>query len=135
MKKASNILFLVGEIVSVIVAVVYITCGSLFAVYSSPDKTDEIIYGIEHEIIHSGFKGTVEEQAYFIQVLFLTLAIVFFIMLAIVLINLAVTIIARRNTTKTTCILNIVFGTLSGVEVNLVGGIFGLISTIRENKE
>ena len=60
MKKASNILFLVGEIVSVIVAVIYITCGSLFAVYSSPDKTDEIIYGIEHEVNRTRYNYIVE---------------------------------------------------------------------------
>ena len=63
-----------------------------------------------------------------------TLGVVFIVLAFIVLINAGLAIKGKDSNKNRLMILNIVFGILSGVYINSLGGIFGLIERKKEAK-
>ena len=126
MKKASNILFLVGGILSFVWMAFEIIGGIIFAIFAGPDAKQVIIDGLNDGTITSSFEGTPEEVATLIQGMFIMFAVMMFIFAVFALVNGILALKAKKDPAKTNCIINIVFGFLSGVLVNTVGGILGL---------
>ena len=127
MKKAANILFLVGAIVSIVAAVTALSTAIVFLVLgSSASLRDAIIASIE-----SGQSSTdaasPEAAAQIVQLTF-TCTGAMLLVPAVCAVPSAIFAFKARNTDNHAFfVLNIVFGLLSGVEVNVVGAIFALI--------
>ena len=63
-----------------------------------------------------------------------TIGVIFIVLAFVVLINAGLAIKGKDSNRNSLMILNIIFGLLSGVYVNTLGGIFGLIERNREEK-
>ena len=69
MRKASNIVLLVGAIVSYLLTALFIILSAIFFILGSPNNEQFIIDGLNNGTIQTSFNGTVEEKAAFIQLL------------------------------------------------------------------
>lgn len=133
MKKASNILFLVGTILSSCALFACVIGAILFANFSDRQYTSFIVQGIEDGVIEVDVNGSAESQARYIQSLFSVLAFLCSFEAVILIPNIVLSALGRKKDNKVVYILNMVFGILSGVVVNAVGGIFGIIAQSNEN--
>lgn len=127
MKRAANILFLIGAILSIVAAASYFICSIVFIVLgTSPALREAII-----ESINSGQATTTlpsaEEAATFMQATFVATGIVMFIPALCAIPSAIFAFKARNSDKKVFFILNIVFGVLSSATVNVVGAVFALI--------
>lgn len=117
MNTAKRILFLVGGIMSICAAIAFFFLSIMFIAFSNMKEEmqkladDSAEYGVEY-----------------FQALFLVLGIMFIFFLILAIINIILSFKGRNSNSKGLMIANIVFGALSGIEVNLVAGIFGLIA-------
>ena len=119
MKKACNVLLLVGTIVSIVLAVVsFLTAISFLFILSNFDR-------MAHQSTPSGYN---EEVIYY---LFMGYTIFFFALAISSILNAVFANASRNCPTRNTYILNIVFGALS-IPVTIVAGIFGIILLNRE---
>ncbi len=128
MKKASNILLLVGGILQIVCALTFLILGIVFIAMASPASADLIREGLESGTIHSDIQGSTEEIIQALQIVFTALAVVFFVFTLFGVIGTIVTFSAKKKQTKGSFIAAIIFGVLSGPVVPAVGGIFGLIA-------
>ena len=136
MRKASRILFLVAGILSIVAAVTLLIIGIVCAVMGSPAMVDAIREGIKNgSIVVKGSSSDIELAIQIYQSTMLSTAVTMFVFMAFNIVNIVFSFIARKKQSKGVLILNIVFGALSCVEVNLVGGILGLIANARQPKE
>ena len=135
MKKASNYILLAGIIYSFVVVVTLCVLAGIFLSFNNPNGKQAIIEGIQNGTFHTSFTGSTEEQADQVIILFVALAIIFFVMAFFALINAFVAIMGKSKKTQGLYILNIVLGVISGVYVNAIGAIFGLVALSREPKE
>ena len=135
MKKASNYILLAGIIYSFVVVVTLCVLAGIFLSFNNPNGKQAIIEGIQNGTFHTSFTGSTEEQADQVIILFVALAIIFFVMAFFALINAFIAIMGKSKKTQGLYILNIVLGVISGVYVNAVGAIFGLVALSREPKE
>lgn len=126
MKKAKEILLLVGGILQIAGAVGFAIAGLVFAILSG--LKDFIVEGLSNGTITSDLPGTPEEQAAAVSVLFITFAVLFFLFTAFNIVGAIITFKARKAESKPLLIATIVFGVLGGTEVAAVGAVFGLIS-------
>ena len=131
MFKASQVLLLVGAIISFVVLPLFLIVGIIYLACSSPDLTKGIIEGINNGSITTNYNGTPEEQAAFIQLVFSIIGSIFLVLAFLNLANAIVSLAARNKQTKVSYIISIIFGFVSGIELNLVGGILGLVSLQR----
>ena len=129
MKKASNVLLRVGLIVSIVYAVIFILFAILFTVFGQ-DFVKEFI--IEESSRNGGEAKDAEIASSVLQATSIVCAAVFYYLGVMAAINAIVAKKALEEPNQKNYVLNIVFGVLSGVEVNLVGAIFGLIVSNRE---
>lgn len=127
MKRVANILFLVGGILSIVLAATWVCLAAMFYVFASEPFKELIIKGIEEGTINSDFPGDPTQVATAIQIMFLSFGISFTVMTVFSAINAVFAFKGRNTNSKGMFICNIVFGVLSGVEVNLVASIFALI--------
>ena len=117
MNTAKRILFLIGGIMSICAAIAFFFLSIMFIALSNMKEEmqkladDSAEYGVEY-----------------FQALFLVLGIMFIFFLILAIINIILSFKGRNSNSKGLMIANIVFGALSGIEVNLVAGIFGLIA-------
>ena len=135
MKKASNYILLAGIIYSFVVVVTLCVLAGIFLSFNNPNGKQAIIEGIQNGTFHTSFTGSTEEQADQVIILFVALAIIFFVMAFFALINAFIAIMGKSKKTQGLYILNIVLGVISGVYVNAIGAIFGLVALSREPKE
>lgn len=135
MKKASNYVLLAGIIYSFVVVVALCVVAGIFLSINTPDGKQAIMQGLQNGTIQTSFTGTAEQQANQIIVLLVIFAVYFFVMAFFALINAFIAIMGKSKKTKGLYILNIVLGVISGVYVNAVGAIFGLVALSREPKE
>ena len=134
MKKASNILLTIGGIFSIIYAVIFLGLSIGFFISGSPVATNAIIEGLENGTIQTNIEGaTTAEIAAGVQLLFIIIAVVFVIMMLFNVVNVVLISLAKKKQTKALYILNIVFGFISSATLNMVGGVFGLISASKRN--
>ena len=131
MRKASEIILLVGAIVSIVAAVVYATIGGVFAALGAL-PTEEVVKAIQDGTWRTDVPGTVEQQAEAIKLIFTGLGVMFLVFGVLCVPNAVFGFMARTRKTQALYVCNIVFGVLSGTEITLVGGIFGLIANGQE---
>ena len=127
MKKAANILFLVGAILSIATAVSGILSGVAFIVLGSiPEIKQAIIDGINNGTIQTT-EANAEAAAAVFQYTFIAsgISVLFCSLFAIP--NCFFAFKGRNSNNHVMFILNIVFGVISGVIVNVVGAVFALV--------
>jgi len=139
MRKAANILYLIGAIMSFAGTAIFLVAGIIFIVYCSPGLTQSIIDGLNNGTITSDFVGTTEEVAAQIQNLFLVLGFLFLSCSLFGIVGGIFALLAYKKPTRKLAILNIVFGVLSGssssgINPSVVAGILTLIADSREKK-
>ena len=134
MRKASKILMLVAGIVSILVAIGLFITAIVLLSCTLPDAKEAIIEGLQNGTITTTFQGTIDQKAEYIQALFAALGVIFIIWAILAIVNSVVSFIGRGVQNKPMLIINIVFGFISCVEINLVGAILGLIANSRENQ-
>lgn len=133
MKKATNILFLVGGIVSAVMIFVYLLVGVIYILGASPVFCDMVTEMLENGQLHTSLEGVpVEEIVSYLQATFLVIGVCFMVLACFAAVNCVMSFIARKKQSKAVCVLNIVFGVLSSVIVNIVGGVFGIILASRQ---
>ena len=127
MKKASEVLFLVGKIVSFVVAGILILTA-----------VAHLVVGIAYadEIVNSTANAgaNLDEAILIVRVTFVTLGTIFIIWGILAIINGFISGLALKEPSQKNLVINIVFGILSCVEINLVGAIFGLIANGKEKE-
>lgn len=136
MKKASDILLLIGAILLFISAgMMLLTCVASF-IFSSIGFRQLLIDGIENGTIQSDFSGTSEEIAIQIQGLFTVFAFVSIASIIPLIVSGIFSLVARNKKTTgfyiTCLILSIIFG---GNIFSLIGSILGLVDTSENNEE
>lgn len=132
MRKASRILLLIGAIISIVLVVTFLILGIVFAYLGSPAAVDAIREGIRNgSIVVEGSSSDIELAIQVYQSSMLSSAVTFFVLFALNIANTVLSFIARVKQTKALYILSIVFGGVSGSEVSLIGGIFGLVANSR----
>lgn len=134
LNKISKILYLVAGFVSIAATVAYITLGVMFVVFgTSGDVQYYLVQNFENgslTLIDANL--TIEQNAEFVMLFFLTSGITFLVLSVFVIVNIVLTFVARRETNRKLDILNIVFGLLSGVEINIAAAILSLIASRNE---
>lgn len=127
LKKAANILFLIGAIVAIVVGVCYLLTSVTFLVLGTSQALRQaIIDGINNGSIKTDLPNP-EEAATILQAAFLVLGIIFLIPTACSIPSCIFSFKARNTDKKAFFVLNIVFGILGSTIVNVVGGVFGLV--------
>ena len=130
MRKASDIVLLVGGIVEILATITFLALAIVFVVLASPASAEIIKEGLENGTITTSFAGSVDEQVALIQLAFKAVGVVFVVLTVFSLIGCIVSFLAKAKKTNPLYVLAIVFGAVS-TYVPLVGGIFGLIANKR----
>ena len=127
MRRAARILFLIGMILSIVLAVSFFICGLAFVILgANPAFRQFIIESVENGSAQSSLPP--EETANLIQGIFVGCGIPFFFISIFGIVNAVVSAKAKNGQpSRALCILNIVFGILSDVVVNVVGGVLCII--------
>lgn len=128
MKKAKQILLLIGGILSIVYLVSFIISGAVLLLLGSPALTEAIKSGLENGAIHSDLPGGVETVQAFLSTFGATMLIFAIFSIFAAIFSFA----AKRSGGKAINILCVVFGILSGAYPSAVGGVFGII--IEERK-
>lgn len=127
LKKAANILFLVGAILAIVWAVGYLAGGIATAVLAADPTVKDLFFEAAQKADPQATAETIE-AAYMLFQTGLTSSSVFcFICLAFCVPSCIFAFKARNSDNKAFFILNIVFGILSWTIVNVVGAVFALI--------
>ena len=134
MKKVSNVLLLIGAILSFISVFALIIVGIVMFVFASPMMKDLIIEGINNGSIQSSFTGDAETVAASVQQLFLIVGIVMLVISLPTIIVAIISLVARKKMTNGLMITVIVLAIISGELINLAGGILGLVANSAESK-
>ena len=123
MNVAKKVLMIVGGAASCVAALVYFILGIVFiTMANNEDVLDKSV----------GDSSLSPED---IKVLFIALGVCFFIAIILCIINAIIAFKGANSNSKKLMILNIVFGALSSVSINIVGAIFGLITISKENNK
>lgn len=129
MRKTANTLILVGAILSIVMAVSFLISAIVFFVISSDAVIEQILKEATYDVSE-------EEARIALKATFITLGVVFAFVSTFDVVNAIIAFTGRKKESKAAYILNIVFGLLSGVEVNAAGGVVGTIyATKKEIKE
>ena len=131
MRKASKILFLIGGIVAIVAAVVWLIWGIVLFILPNTEAFEEAIKqamkenpDVSEELLRATLQGTLIGGG--VSLIFETVCCAlssFFAFKAY----------KQEKPSTALCVLNIVFGALS-VEVNLVGAIFALIANGQDER-
>ena len=117
MKTAQKILMIVAGVVSIFMVITWGICAGMFFV--GANNTEAINDYIANH-------GDLTEEA--VKIVFMSIGVMFAIFAVASVINAILAFKAVNTSSKGLLIANIVFGVLSGVSVNIVGAIFGLIA-------
>lgn len=133
LRKISKILYLVGGIVSFVVAGLLLFSGITTIVLGSvPMFRDYLADGIANGTITSTIQGTPTEIATYIQISVLATGIICLIIVLLSVANGILSLMARKTPTKYLAILNIVFGVLSDIGINIAASVLALIANKKE---
>ncbi len=132
MKSASRILLLISGILSIVAAVLYLIFGILMLAMTGESGKAAMQEAINNGTVTVASGLTQEEAIAALQGMALAVGVVFMFLVVFCIINSVLSFKARNHQTKGLLILNIVFGALSGVLLNILGGIFGLVSRSNE---
>ena len=124
LKKASDILILIGYIISIIAAVAFLAFGIICVLIAAPNNKEIIINGLKDGSIHTSFVGTVEEQAAQIQSMFVYASIICFISAIIFILASIFSYFSTHRDEKHFQITSLIFAALTGNVVLIVGEAF-----------
>jgi len=127
MKKAGNILLIVGIVTTIFSIIGLVIALVIFFIFADPAYKNDIINMINSGQITSSFSGTVEEQATQIQFLFKVIGIVFVIISVGYLLNVISPIVAIKKGSKTAYVITLIFGIIFFNLFILIGSILGLV--------
>ena len=122
MEKAKKILFTVSGVLSIISIVVFLILAIVFIAFGNNVEAME-------ELANDSTNGT-DAEAF--KALFLALGVMFIFFMIFGIVNTILCFKGRNSDSKNVMILNIVFGALSGIEINILAAIFGLIARNRK---
>lgn len=129
MKKASEILLLIGFIFAIISAVGLLIAAIVFFVLGSPAFKEMVIEGINNgSIVVNGYSGSAEEAANIYQAAMIGAGVGMLIAMALEVAGTIVCFMARTRQTQGLYIATIVLGALGCGPCLVVGGIFGLVA-------
>ena len=132
MKKAAKILFIISSVLSYIYAVLFLATVVVLIVFGTPACTQILVDGLKNGTIHSSIQGTPEQVAGIIQGIFMITGCCSIPFVIFAFISGIVSTLGAKKDTSTIYILNIVFGVLSGVILNTVAGVLGLLAPKNE---
>ena len=127
LKKAANILFLVGMIFAIVWGVGYLIGGIVTAVLGGSQVFKEAFIEAASKADPEATAETVEAAYLLVQGSLIGSAIVCFICCAFCVPSAIFAFKARNTDNKAFFVLNIIFGILSWTIVNVVGAVFALI--------
>ena len=135
MKKAANILFLIGGIVAIVWAILYLISGIIFLAVGASEAT--VIQLINEGQVQLPARVTAEEFAKLFCATMTGIGAGSLVCLACSVASSILSFKGRNSSSKAVFILNIVFGVLAFTLVPVVAAIFGLIKgdTIVEQKD
>ena len=134
MKKASNILYLITIIASIVGAIIIAISASVLLNYSSAEYTEAIANNIKNGSVRTSYTGTYTEQAEQIQALFKGLGIFYMIVAGLFILAAIVSIIARHSSGKGIHVFAIVIGIISLTIIPTVAGCLALSAKKREDQ-
>lgn len=123
MKIAKRILFLVSGILSIFASVTFAILSICFIAFSNNEEAMQ-------ELADKSTDGVTPEE---FQAVFLALGVMFVVFLIAAIINIILSFKGRNSDSKGVMIANIVFGAISGIVINIVAAIFGLIARNQGN--
>ena len=133
MKKASNVLYMVGVLLTLLGLPVFTIIVITSFGIANPGYTQSIIDSINSGEVTYNIPGTTEEQAAWVQHYFLILGIIFLIFGIINVAKFVISIMAKRMVdNKTLHIIALVLGILSGGILIVLASIFALITLKQE---
>ena len=132
MRKASNMLMIIGFVLGIFAAMLIIAFTVFFFIIAGPGYKDELIDQIARGSLVTNYSGTPEEQAVQVQALFLPLAIFFLFESLISIAYLTISMFTRSRRTLPLYIITIAGSALGGNILLLLGAIFGLVADHQE---
>ena len=133
MKKASDILLIIGFVLGIIGVIVGIVLT--ITLFSVAGNRDAIIQGLENGTIHTSFVGTVEQQADAIIRLIRGVAIGGVVGVILSIIFCVISLLAERKGTVGLYIAALILSVLATNIVSIVGAILGLVSGGQDDSE
>lgn len=134
MRKASNVIFLVSAIVSIVAVIGLLITSLVFLAFTTPEAKEEIIKALQDGRMTTSVPGTLNEQADAIQAIFKAFGIIFLFASVFGVANTVICFVARKKHTTGVLVLSIVFGVLSFVEINILASIFGFVANARQEE-
>ena len=123
MKTAQKILMIIAGAVSIGLTLLWFILSMVFFIGAG-----------NVEFINDYIAEHPDLDAEIVKSVLVMLGVIFCIMTIMALLNCIVAFKGKNTNSKGLLIVNIVFGALSGVEVNIVGAIFGLIARNRKKE-
>ena len=133
MKKASDILLIIGFVLGIIGVIVGIVLT--ITLFSVAGNRDAIIQGLENGTIHTSFVGTVEQQADAIIRMVRGVAIGGLVGVILSIVFCVVSLLAERKGTVGLYIAALILSVLATNIVSIVGAILGLVSGGQDDSE
>ena len=119
MKTAQKILMIIGGIASIGMTFLWFIVSMIFFIGAGSAEFIEKYNDDDPEAV---------------KAMLMVIGVIFCIMAILAVVNAIVAFKGKNTDKKGLLIMNIVFGALSGVEVNIVGAIFGLIARNRKKE-
>ena len=135
MKKASNILLIIGIVHAAYMLVFLVALTISSFMISAPSYKTNIISQLEEGLIFSNIPGTLEEQANYIQHTFVIIGIVVLIISLIFLASLVIGFLAKKRDEKKYHIASLVLGSVSINIFFILANIFALVLFKREQDD
>ena len=132
MKKASEILLLIGGILEIVAAVGFLISGIVMILFGTPLMAEPLKQIAEEAVSKSTTQVSVEAVMSLLVTTFIATGIGFLFACVFSVIGAIVTFKASKERSKGLFIASMVFGILSGTTVATIGSIFGLIVASRE---
>ena len=131
MRKASKIIYLVGGILSIVAAVGFLITALIFVILPN---TDAFVEAYNRGVADGTISANVTLAEF--QGVFAAISVPFFFWMAAAIINSVFSFIASKKDRPSTslAVLNIVFGVISCVEVNIVASVFAFIANGQEDR-
>ena len=133
MRKASNTLLLIGAILSIVMAIVwmilaiiYLAAGAVVQAIIDGTFTGGSVPDIVIELERSGL--TLQQIASTLKVD----GVIFLLLMFVAIASCVLGFVARNKNNKGLFIANIVLGLACGAELNAIGGVLGLVASSRK---
>ncbi len=132
MKKASNIILLIGAIIGFVTAISLSICGIIFLVLGSPTMVQIIKEGIQNGTLETTESLDVAIAIW--QATFISMGVFMLLFQLVMLASSIVGLIARKRESKPLYVVAIVLGAI-GNEIILAGAILGRIAVRHKGNE